>query len=65
MSYKCGMNNETYTFRPGPAFWPPIDAWRRLQPDLPSRAEAVRRLVALGLKVPGYIAAIEAGETKL
>jgi hypothetical protein len=27
-----------------------IDDWRRLQPDLPSRSEAVRRLVDLGLK---------------
>jgi hypothetical protein len=28
-----------------------IDAWRRRQPDLPSRSEAIRRLVELGLKV--------------
>jgi hypothetical protein len=27
-----------------------IDAWRRHQPDLPSRSEAIRRLVDLGLK---------------
>jgi hypothetical protein len=26
-----------------------IDDWRRKQPDLPSRAEAIRRLVELGL----------------
>jgi hypothetical protein len=37
--------------RPGDtnSHWPPLealDAWRRKQPDLPSRAEAVRRLVA-------------------
>ena len=30
-----------------------IDEWRRKQPDLPSRAEAVRRLIDLGLKVKG------------
>lgn len=30
-----------------------IDDWRRQQPDLPSRAEAIRRLVELGLKVKG------------
>jgi hypothetical protein len=41
----------TYTLRLPPDFWMPIDAWRRLQPDLPSRAEAVRRLVAAGLDV--------------
>ncbi len=28
-----------------------IDAWRRRQEDLPSRSEAIRRLVELGLKV--------------
>lgn len=27
-----------------------IDDWRRQQADLPSRAEAIRRLVELGLK---------------
>lgn len=26
-----------------------IDEWRRQQPDLPSRAEAMRRLIQLGL----------------
>jgi hypothetical protein len=32
-------------------FFRDIDAWRRKQPDIPSRAEAIRRLVELGLKV--------------
>ncbi len=27
-----------------------IDDWRRQQPDLPSRTEAIRRLVELGLQ---------------
>jgi hypothetical protein len=27
-----------------------VDEWRRKQPELPSRAEAIRRLVELGLK---------------
>jgi hypothetical protein len=27
-----------------------IDEWRRAQPDLPSRSEAVRRLIRLGMK---------------
>jgi hypothetical protein len=26
-----------------------IDAWRRIQVDVPSRSEAIRRLIALGL----------------
>lgn len=29
-----------------------LDAWRAKQPDLPSRAEAVRRLVDVGLAEP-------------
>jgi hypothetical protein len=27
-----------------------VDEWRRKQPDLPSRTEAIRRLVELGAK---------------
>lgn len=27
-----------------------VDAWRRQQPDLPPRAEAIRRLIELGLQ---------------
>ena len=30
-----------------------IDDWRRQQQDLPSRAEAIRRLVEIGLKAKG------------
>jgi hypothetical protein len=30
-----------------------IDDWRRKQTDLPSRAEAIRRLVEVGLKAKG------------
>ena len=30
-----------------------IDAWRRKQDDVPTRPEAIRRLVELGLKVKG------------
>jgi len=29
-----------------------VDDWRRTQPDLPSRAEAIRRLVDLALTPP-------------
>jgi hypothetical protein len=29
-----------------------IDEWRRNQPDLPARPEAIRRLVELGLAAP-------------
>jgi metal-responsive CopG/Arc/MetJ family transcriptional regulator len=30
-----------------------VDDWRRQQPDLPSRSEAIRRLVERGLKAKG------------
>jgi hypothetical protein len=30
-----------------------IDAWRKKQDDVPTRPEAIRRLVELGLKVKG------------
>lgn len=40
---------ETFNMRVSPAFLRMIDEWRRQQTDLPSRAEAIRRLVVLGL----------------
>lgn len=30
-----------------------IEEWRRDQPDLPSRSEAIRRLVEIGLRAKG------------
>lgn len=30
-----------------------LDDWRRKQPDLPGRPEAIRRLVQIGLKAKG------------
>lgn len=30
-----------------------IDNWRRVQSDIPNRAESIRRLVELGLKAKG------------
>lgn len=32
-----------------------IDAWRKQQDDLPSRSEAIRRLVAEALNVPSRV----------
>ena len=43
---------QTFKMRVTPEWVTLLDAWRRAQPDLPSRAEAVRRLVAAGLKLP-------------
>lgn len=30
-----------------------VDEWRRYEPDIPTRSEAIRRLVARGLKAKG------------
>jgi hypothetical protein len=45
------MNQETERFemRIPVSFLTSIDEWRRKQADLPARAEAIRRLVELGL----------------
>jgi len=32
-----------------------IDGWRRQQPDLPSRAEAARRLIEIALEKASFI----------
>jgi hypothetical protein len=39
-----------FQMRASDEFWRGVDDWRRLQPDMPNRAEAIRRLVAIGLK---------------
>lgn len=36
-----------------PDFYRTVDEWRRKQPDLPNRSEAIRRLVDLGAKAKG------------
>lgn len=42
---------ERFEMRIDPETIARIDAWRRRQADLPTRAEAIRRLVDLGLSV--------------
>ena len=42
--------SERFEMRMEPEALARIDDWRRKQTDLPSRAEAIRRLVELGLK---------------
>src|SRR5215203_3352269 len=42
-------NEKQFQMRVSEQFLRTIDDWRRKQPDLPSRAEAVRRLVDAGL----------------
>lgn len=41
---------EVVTIRVVVGWWAAIDRWRRKQPDIPGRSEAVRRLVEEGLK---------------
>jgi hypothetical protein len=36
-----------------------IDEWRRIQPDLPPRAEAARRLIEIGLGHSGKTAELK------
>ena len=40
-----------FQMRASPEFLKSVDKWRAKQEDKPSRAEAIRRLVELGLKV--------------
>lgn len=51
MSRKLDENSETRRLQiPAPdSLIAKVDAWRREQPDLPSRADAFRRLVEIGL----------------
>jgi hypothetical protein len=41
---------ETFRARVTPEWLRTLDDWRRKQPDLPNRTEAMRRLVALGMR---------------
>jgi hypothetical protein len=43
---------ERFQMRVSASFLRVLDEWRRKQPDLPRRSEAVRRLVELGLVAP-------------
>ena len=38
-----------YQIRLSTSFWRKVDEWRRQQPEIPARAEAIRRLVEAGL----------------
>lgn len=44
---------ERFQMRVSPKFIKSVDAWRRKQEDLPSRSEAIRRLVEIALKAKG------------
>jgi hypothetical protein len=42
-------NDRLFQMRVSEGFLHALDAWRRQQPDLPPRAEAIRRLVEIGI----------------
>lgn len=44
-------NDKLFQMRTTKEFLGRVDDWRRVQPDLPSRSEAIRRLVEAGLEV--------------
>ena len=43
------METERFQMRVDKSFIEKIDEWRRTQKDLPTRSEAIRRLVEIGL----------------
>lgn len=47
---KAAIHTVAIVLRFSPTLGARIDDWRRRQPDLPSRSEAIRRLVERGLQ---------------
>jgi hypothetical protein len=43
------VNDKVFQMRASEQWLRKLDDWRRQQPDIPSRAEAIRRLVEKGL----------------
>lgn len=50
-------HDKVFQMRTSEEFLRRIDDWRRHQPDLPSRAEAIRRLIQLGLEATPHMPA--------
>ena len=53
------MTGEPVLVRLQPELTAPLDAWRREQPDMPNRPEAMRRLLTEHLKAKGYLGATD------
>lgn len=43
------LNDKQFQMRASDEFLAKVDDWRRKQPDIPGRAEAIRRLVEIAL----------------
>jgi hypothetical protein len=46
------LDSQGFTVRMQRAQIVALDEWRRAQPDIPGRPEAIRRLVEIGLRAP-------------
>jgi metal-responsive CopG/Arc/MetJ family transcriptional regulator len=44
--------SERFNMKTSPQFLARLDQWRRKQPDLPNRSEAIRRLVEIAMAAP-------------
>lgn len=44
------VNDKTFQMRASEEWLRELDNWRRKQPEIPSRSEAIRQLVRLGMK---------------
>jgi hypothetical protein len=45
--------SERFNMKASPEFLARLDEWRREQPDLPNRSEAIRRLVEIAMRKSG------------
>jgi metal-responsive CopG/Arc/MetJ family transcriptional regulator len=48
--HRAERQSERFNMKTSPEFLARLDKWRRKQPDLPNRSEAVRRLVEAAMK---------------
>lgn len=53
MSDRAKSNTERFGMRVDPSFFEVLDNWRRLQPRIISRAEAIRQLVRKAVEADG------------
>ena len=64
MAYMTLIHDKVFQMRATDEFLRRVDDWRRQQPELPSRAEAIRRLIEAGLRAETAPAPKAAGRKK-
>jgi hypothetical protein len=57
------INDRPFQLRVSEEFLRKLDEWRRQQPDIPSRAESIRRLIEMGMKMPKHGAPSGGGDS--